>query len=80
VKLLLRFPEVVDDVVERRAPHLLTVYALELAGEFHTFYRDHRVVGDDAALSLARLRLVEAAQVTLRQVLGLLGVSAPDRM
>jgi arginyl-tRNA synthetase len=79
-KLLLRFPEVVDDVLERKAPHLLTVYALELAGMFHTFYRDHRVVGDDEALSRARLRLVEAAQVVLRQVLGLLGISAPDRM
>ena len=80
VKLLLRFPDIVDDVVDRKAPHLFTVYALELAGMFHTFYRDHRVVGDDAALSRARLRLVEATQITLKQVLGLLGVSAPDRM
>ena len=80
IKSLMRFPELVDDVHERRAPHLLTVYALALAGEFHAFYRDHRVVGDDAELSRARLRLVEAIQVTLRQVLGLLGVSAPDRM
>jgi arginyl-tRNA synthetase len=80
IKMLLRFPELVDDVHERRAPHLLTVYALELAGLFHTFYRDHRVVGDDAALSRARLRLVEATQVVLRQVLGLIGVSAPEKM
>ncbi len=80
VKALLRFPEVVDDVLTRRASHLLTVYALDLAGRFHSYYRDHRVVGDDAALSGARLRLVQAVQVTLRQVLGLLGISAPDRM
>ena len=80
IKVLMRFPDVLDDVLERRAPHLLTVYALELAGMFHTFYRDHRVVGDDPAVSRARLRLVEATQVTLRQVLGLLGLSAPDRM
>jgi len=80
IKLLLRFPDLVDDVLERRAPHMLTVYALELAGMFHTFYRDHRVVGDDLALSRARLRLVEATQVTLRQVLSLLGISAPERM
>jgi arginyl-tRNA synthetase len=80
IKSLLRFPELVDDVHERRAPHLLTVYALALAGDFHAYYRDHRVVGDDADLSRARLRLVEAIQVTLRQLLGLLGVSAPDKM
>ncbi len=80
VKELLRFPELVDDVAERRAVHLLTVYALGLAGTFHTYYRDHRVVSDDESLSRARLLLVEATRVTLRQVLGLLGVSAPDRM
>ena len=80
VKALLRFPEVLDDVLARRASHLLTVYALDLAGRFHSYYRDHRVVGDDVALSRARLRLVRAVQVTLRQVLGLLGISAPDHM
>ena len=80
IKKLLRFTDLAEDVVERRAPHMLTVYALELAGMFHAFYRDHRVVSDDAALSRARLRLVEATQVTLKQVLGLLGVSAPDTM
>ena len=79
-KLLLRFPEVVDDVLERRAPHLFTVYAVQLASAFHSYYRDHRVVGDDASLSLARLRLVEAVQLTVKQLLGLLGISAPDTM
>jgi len=80
VKALLRFPELLDDIRDRRAVHLLTVYALELAGTFHAYYRDHRVVGDDEALSRARLRLVQAVQVTLRQVLGLLGISAPEHM
>ena len=80
IKMLLRFPDLIDEVLERKAVHALTVYALELAGVFHTYYRDHRVVGDDEALSRARLRLVEATQVTLRQVLGLLGISAPDSM
>ncbi len=80
VKSLLRFPELLEDVLERKAVHLLTVYALELAGEFHAYYRDHRVVGEDERVSRARLRLVQAVQVTLRQVLGLIGVSAPERM
>lgn len=80
IKTLTRFPELAEDALDRRAPHMLTVYALELAGEFHAYYRDHRVVGDDERVSRARLRLVQAVQVTLRQVLGLLGVSAPERM
>jgi arginyl-tRNA synthetase len=80
IKLCLRFPELLADIVGHRGVHLLTGYALELAGAFHGFYRDHRVVTDDIAVSKARLRLVQAVQVTLRQTLGLLGVSAPDHM
>jgi arginyl-tRNA synthetase len=80
IKLCLHFPELLADIVGHRGVHLLTGYALELAGAFHGFYRDHRVVSDDAAVSKARLRLVQAVQVTLRQTLGLLGVSAPDSM
>jgi len=60
--------------------HQLTTYALELAGAFHGFYRDHRVVSDDVPRSRARLRLVQAVRVALRQTLGLLGVSAPEKM
>jgi arginyl-tRNA synthetase len=80
IKLCLRFPELLADIVGHRGVHLLTGYALELAGAFHGFYRDHRVVSDDVAVSKARLRLVQAVQVTLRQTLGLLGVGAPESM
>ena len=81
VRLVLRFPELVDDIRQHYGVHQLTTYALELAGAFHGFYRDHRVVDEaDVARSKARLSLVQAVQVALRQTLGLLGVSAPDKM
>jgi arginyl-tRNA synthetase len=80
IKLCLRFPELLADIVGHRGVHLLTGYALELAGAFHGFYRDHRVVSDDEAVSKARLRLVRMVQVTLRQTLSLLGVGAPETM
>ena len=80
VRACLRFPELVAEISGTKAVHRLTGYALELAGLFHSFYRDHKVVGDDVERSKARLRLVEAVQLTLRQTLGLLGVSAPDTM
>ena len=80
IKLCLRFPELLADIVWHRGVHLLTGYALELAGAFHGFYRDHRVVSDDVRVSKARLRLVRAVQVTLRQTLALLGLSAPESM
>ncbi|GAC1487805.1 MAG: arginine--tRNA ligase [Candidatus Limnocylindrales bacterium] len=80
IRLVLRFPELVGEITARHNVHLLTGYALELAGAFHAFYKGNRVVGEDAARSKARLRLVEAVQVALRQTLGLIGVSAPDAM
>jgi len=81
VRLCLRFPELVAEVLEHKGFHLFTSYALELAGAFHSFYRDNRVVDEgDVPRSKARLRLVQAVQVALRQTLGLLGVSAPEKM
>ena len=81
VRAVLRFPELVDDIRQHYGVHQLTTYALELAGAFHGFYRDHRVVDPvDVARSRARLRLVEAVRLALRQTLGLLGVSAPEKM
>ena len=80
VRACLRFPELVAEIARTKGAHRLTGYALELAGLFHSFYREHKVVGDDAERSRARLRLVEAVQVTLRQTLSLLGVNAPESM
>jgi arginyl-tRNA synthetase len=80
VRLILRFPELVEEIRDKHNVHLLTGYGLELAGAFHAFYKGNRVVGDDEAKSKARLRLVEAVGLTLRQTLGLLGVSAPESM
>lgn len=80
IRACLRFPELVAEIAETKGVHRLTGYALELAGLFHGFYRDHKVVSDDLDRSRARLRLVEAVQLTLRQTLGLLGVSAPESM
>ena len=80
VRLMLRFPELVAEIRDKHNVHLLTGYGLELAGVFHAFYKGNRVVGDDEARSKARLRLVEAVGVTLRQTLGLLGVGAPESM
>ncbi|HYK99303.1 MAG TPA: arginine--tRNA ligase [Candidatus Acidoferrales bacterium] len=81
IRLCQKLPELLTEISKHRGVHLLTVYALELAGAFHGFYRDHRVV--DAAnmpLSRARLRLMQAVQATLRQTLRLIGVNAPDSM
>jgi arginyl-tRNA synthetase len=81
IRKMLELPEMVALAASQLAPHHLTFYAQELAAAFHAFYRDCRVVDAvEPALTQARLTLARAARLTLAQALGLLGVSAPERM
>lgn len=80
IRKIAELPEAVEVAARLRAPHRLTRYAEDLAALFHAFYRDCRVVSEDESLTQARLHLCRAAQITLRNVLALLGVSAPERM
>ena len=69
-----------DDLAAEET-HGITAYATELATTFHGFYRDARVIDAEAPeRSAARLALIRAAQVTLANALGLLGVSEPESM
>lgn len=61
-------------------PHRIARYAHELAGYFHSFYNACRVMVEDEQLRAARLILVDASRITLRNTLHLLGLSAPERM
>jgi arginyl-tRNA synthetase len=73
-------PERIRVAAELRAPYRLTRYAEELAADFHRFYTECRVVTEDRALTQARLHLSAATRQVLANVLGLLGVSAPESM
>jgi arginyl-tRNA synthetase len=77
---LLRLPEVIADSADRRETHEPPRYATDVATLFNQFYRDCRVLTDDAPLSAARLALVRATRQVLANSLGLIGVSAPDSM
>lgn len=80
IKKLADFPEEVVDAALDLAPHRLTSYIYEVAGLFHAFYNVHRVIGAGPGLEEARLVLVQAAGIVIRQALGLLGISAPEKM
>ncbi|MCY4616561.1 MAG: arginine--tRNA ligase, partial [Chloroflexi bacterium] len=80
IRKLLLLPETLEEVVEELAPHRLPHYAQELAQSFHVFYTQCRVLTDDEPLSRARLLLLEATRITLARTLGLMGISAPERM
>jgi arginyl-tRNA synthetase len=80
IKRLVTYPEIVQQCAVQRAPHTLVHYLRDLANDFHTYYSAHQFIVDDGELRDARLNLAFAAQIVIRNGLGLLGVSAPDTM
>jgi arginyl-tRNA synthetase len=80
IKLMGRYPEVVEKSALSMEPHRITFFLMDLAAAFHAYYNRHRVLGEDPDLSRARLLLVTAIQMVIRNGLTLLGVSAPERM
>jgi arginyl-tRNA synthetase len=84
LKALGEFPAIIAAAAELREPHRVARYLEALAGTYHRFYDACRVLpmGDEPVTDLnrARLWLVEAARIVFANGLGLLGVSAPDRM
>jgi arginyl-tRNA synthetase len=77
---LAEFPEIVRVAGEDLAPHALAFWLKDLAAEFHGYYNAERFLVDDPALRRARMALLLAVRQVLRNGLGLIGVSAPDRM
>lgn len=73
-------PEVVVGAAKALEPHRLTKYAHELASSFHSFYGKCRVLNDDQELEQARLTLVNSVRISLRNVLHLIGINAPEKM
>ena len=84
LRALAEFPRVVASAAELRQPHRVARYLEELAGTYHRFYDNCRVLpmGDEQPgdLHRARLLLVDATRIVLANGLGMLGVSAPERM
>ena len=80
IRKLAEWPQEIADAARELAPYHLAYYAKELANAFHSFYNSCKVLTDDAALRDARLALVDCTRITLRNVLTLLGLSAPERM
>ncbi len=80
MRLLSGYEEIVLAARRTFEPYRLVPYLMDLAGAFHQFYAEQRVVTDDPALTKARIALVLAIQTVLRSGLSLLGVSAPAKM
>ncbi|PZF87991.1 arginine--tRNA ligase [Listeria ivanovii] len=81
LKVLGEFADVVAEAAVKRAPHRIVRYLNDLASAFHRFYNSNKVLDmDNLEVTKARLALIKTAQITLRNGLTLLGVSAPEKM
>jgi arginyl-tRNA synthetase len=80
IKKLLIYPMIFEGAVNAHEPHRITFYLQELAGMFHPYYNKYRVVIDDIVLTKARLALCETVRIVLREGLGILGITTPEKM
>jgi arginyl-tRNA synthetase len=80
MRKLASYEEIVPEAARLRSPQRVTRYVEELASTFSAFYRDCQVISDDAELTKARFALCLATRSVIAEGLGLLGVSAPERM
>ncbi|MDI9614509.1 arginine--tRNA ligase [Methanothermobacter sp.] len=78
VRLLARFPVVVEEAAMARRVHPVAQYVQDLANAFNSFYRSTPVIGSE--FEGARLRLVDSVRIVIRNALGLLGIHAPETM
>jgi arginyl-tRNA synthetase len=81
LKKLGEFPQAVSEAAVKRVPHRITNYIFELASAFHSFYNAEKVLdADNAERTKARVALIKSVQITLKNALSLIGVSAPEKM
>jgi arginyl-tRNA synthetase len=80
IKRLLDYPHMVAGAARALEPHRVAYWLSELAGMFHPYYKNHRVIQDDRRLMFARLALCTAVGQVIANGLTLLGVSAPETM
>jgi arginyl-tRNA synthetase len=80
IKAMLEFPEIIQAAAQNKEPHRVINFLNSLASDFTTFYHDCRILGEDEKLMHARATLANAVAQVLANGLGILGISAPDRM
>ena len=81
LKMLGEFPQVIGEAAQKRMPHRISNYIYELASAFHSFYNAEKVLDpEQVEKTKARLALIKAVQITMKNALALIGVSAPEKM
>ncbi len=80
LKLMAKYPSMVENAAERLSPYIMARYAYALASQFNQFYRDCPVLKEEEEIRNARLAIVKAFKKLIKDVLELLGIEAPEKM
>jgi arginyl-tRNA synthetase len=81
IRELNKFPELVEEIAENCEVHKLPYYGIKLADKFHSFYNDCRVIDEEnPEMTGARLELVKAVRIVLKETMALIGVETPEQM
>ena len=80
INQLIKFPEILNDVVKDYQVNRIPRYCVELADSFHRFYENCIVISEDKELTQARLSLISAAKIVFKNNFDLMGISAPGKM
>ncbi len=80
VKELSRYPEIIEKAMNERKPHIVANYVYQLAQTFNDFYLACQCITEDKKLTGARLKLIAAAYIVLKDGLNVLGIEAPENM
>ncbi|MDD3171696.1 MAG: arginine--tRNA ligase [Bacilli bacterium] len=80
IKILLQYPTYVVEAASKRLPHKICQFSLQLAGELHSYYNDHKIITDDIEQTNERLTLLKAVQIVLKDSLTLIGVGIKEKM
>lgn len=77
---IIRLPEEIEHIAKTRSIHRLCAYAQELAAQFHNFYHECKVISENKQNTANRLKIIHTVKITLKIVLDLLAVTAPEKM
>lgn len=80
IKQLIKFPEIIEDTAKDYQVQRIAQYSFDLADAFHKFYEKCQVISEDKESTQARLALVSAVKIVLKNSLDLMGISAPEKM
>ena len=80
VSLLLQYPKVIEEAALKHLPHKLASFAYSLAGAFHSFYNDNKIISDNLEETCELLTVANATGIVLKNCLNLIGVNVKEKM